>query len=298
MDTITRPATEHDLPRAATIWWVAEGGDPSRVTETMEYVPAVLPHVLRTGIFRVAERDGELVGFGSSILRGDIRFLAQLFLLPGQQSAGIGHKLLREVMPRDGLRQATIASPDFRAVALYTRYGMLPLWPVYGLAAPVANLQQLASSGVTTAAATPGEPDLIRMDTQLNGRHRPEDHRFWQEHKGGIPLWLERSGRRVGYAWLQVQQTSSDAALDCESVRVGPLGCLDPADAVECVLAAIREARQYGSRVTILVPAPHPALRPLLDLGFRISYFDTFHAGSNPPFADPHHYIPSGGGLY
>src|SRR5262245_29621034 len=43
----------------------------------------------------VAEDSGEILGFAFSWVCGDLWFLAQLFVSPGQQRRGIGHELLK-----------------------------------------------------------------------------------------------------------------------------------------------------------------------------------------------------------
>ena len=42
----------------------------------------------------VAEADGEMLGFAFSWVCGDLWFLAELFVSPGQQGRGIGNELL------------------------------------------------------------------------------------------------------------------------------------------------------------------------------------------------------------
>jgi hypothetical protein len=45
----------------------------------------------------------------------------------------------------------------------------------------------------------------------------------------------------------------------------------------------------------LAVPGPHPALRPLLDAGFRIADFDTFASSAQTPFFVPRCYLSTGG---
>ena len=65
-------------------------------------------------------------GNASAVSRGPVVFLADLFVLPGQQSAGLGSALLRRVLPREGALRCTASSGDPRAQALYIRWGMRP----------------------------------------------------------------------------------------------------------------------------------------------------------------------------
>jgi GNAT superfamily N-acetyltransferase len=289
-----RPAASSDLPEMMRVWLLAEGDE----VESDQPVPVGLLHLLDTGTVRVAEVDDSLAGFAVSFVRGDVTFLAQLFIDPERQSGGVGRALLQAVMPEDGTVRATISSPDPRAVGLYVRHGMAPAWPAFDLSVDVASLHQLPVSMATIQPARGGDPDLVAMDAAVNGRSRPQDHRHWIEQRGGIPFWFERHGKRAGYGYLQVGRDGQDAVLRGDSVRVGPVGVVDPADAYDCVLAAVDLAREYGSQLEMLVPGPQPVLGALLEAGWRIKDIETFMTSSRPPFVDGACYIPSGGGLF
>jgi hypothetical protein len=60
-------------------------------------------------------------------------------------------------------------------------------------------------------------------------------------------------------------------------------------------LAAIRRSGQ-GGEVVAAIQGPSPALRPLLDLGFRIADRDQYMA-SEPGLIDPARLIPNPGML-
>ena len=289
-----RPAASSDLPEMMRVWLMAEGEG----VEPDQPVPVGLLHLLDSGLVRVAEFDDGLAGFAVSFVRGDVTFLAQLFIDPARQSGGVGQALLQAVMPDDGTVRATVSSPDPRAVGLYVRHGMAPVWPVFDLRVDVANLHKLPVSMAIIQPARGGDPELVAVDAAVNGRSRPQDHRHWIEQRGGIAFWFERQGTRAGYGYLQIGRDGEDAALRDDSVRVGPVGVVDPAAAYDCVLAAVDLAREYGSSLEILVPGPHPVLGALLEAGWRIKDIETFMTSARPPFVDGACYIPSGGGLF
>ena len=78
-------------------------------------------------------------------------------------------------------------------------------------------------------------------------------------------------------------------------LRVGPLGVFDGADGPACAMAAVRWALERAPSVAIDLPAMHPALRPLLDAGCRITYVELFMGDE---FADTRRYLPSGSDLF
>ena len=94
-------------------------------------VPA-LAHLQRTDPrgFHVAVRDGRVVAFASTILRGNTHFLSMFWALPSLQSKGVGRKVLTRAFegprpPATAVR-CVFASLDTRAQALYLKFGMCP----------------------------------------------------------------------------------------------------------------------------------------------------------------------------
>jgi ribosomal protein S18 acetylase RimI-like enzyme len=84
----------------------------------------------------VAEADGEMVGFALSWVCGDLWFLAELFVAPGYQGAGVGNELLARTFEHARKAGATIKSLitfTFNIVSqgLYIRHGLLPRLPIY-----------------------------------------------------------------------------------------------------------------------------------------------------------------------
>lgn len=292
-----RPATVADLPSMFHVWLAAEGEEGHFAPE-VDAVPSALPHVLHTGNVLVAEEDERIVGFAATITRDPVIFLGQMFILPKAQSSGVGRALLRAVMPGDDWHLATVSSSDPRALGLYVRHGMHPFWPVFDLGVSVERLRRFSGTGVDVVMAEPGDPELVGWDAEIGGRRRPEDHAYWTRRKAGVPIWFERRGRRLGYGYVQVQPRSEDARWYGDTVRVGPLGVHDAADAVDCLTSALGWASEHGGSLSVLVPGPYPGLRPLLDAGFHIGDIETFLSTAEPPFTAGRRYIPSGGGLF
>lgn len=291
-----RVATSADLPEMVRIRLATEN-ETIPDDQTLP-APAGFVHLLSHGQTCVAEQDGKVVGFAAAFTRGSISFLSQLFVDPAGQSGGVGRALLNAVMPEDGTVRATVSSSDPRAVGLYVRRGMLPVWPVFDLVADTGALRELPTALADLQEAASEDPEIVETDARVGGRRRPEDHRHWSQQRGGIAFTIERRGRRSGYGYVQVARDGDDAALRGDSVRIGPIGVEDPAAAYDSVLALVTRARAYGERLEILMPGIHPALGTLLEAGFQIADIETFLCAGPAPFVDGSCYVPSGGGLF
>lgn len=287
---LIRPATERDLPGIFDIFYQNEmrgvANPPPRGP-----VPSWLPHTLATGQLLVAEREGIFLGFAGLTTRSEVAFLTDLFVRPNGQSGGVGRALLRAILPPDAAVTCTLASSDPRALALYIRAGMLPQWPNYWLLGESSALR-IEPTDIEVEETTPDDRDLLRWDREIAGRERPQDHRFWVGEQGGVPLWFRRNGATIGYGYAR---SRASLTWHPEALTLGPIGARTAGDALVCTLAAVRWGRELAPQLRLALPGPHPALRPLLDAGMRISDFDTFVSTGPEPFFDPQCYLSTGG---
>lgn len=289
---IVRPARTTDLRQLYEVFYqneVLDHPSPPAPGET----PSYLHHVLETGTLQLAEQDGEVLAFAGAITRGGISFLTDLFVRPASQSARLGHTLLHTVFPPDDLIHCTVSSSDYRALALYIRAGMRPLWPLFVLQFEKL-IQKMPVSDVEIVEADPSDPELVRWDAQISGRLRSADHRYWRREQQAIPLWLRRHQQKVGYGYVRLKAGTIWHPHAC---ALGPIGVMAPAEAMDCVLALVNFALKHAKVLTIAVPGPHPCLATLLESGFHIQYVDTFVSSTTSPFFDGQCYIPSGGDL-
>jgi hypothetical protein len=248
-------------------------------------------HVFETGTMAVAEQDGRVIAFAGSVTRGSVTFLANLYVHPKTQSGGLGKALLQQVLPREQPVHCTTSTTDPRAQALYTRFGMQPVFPHYNLEWQKRAGEKLSSPAIEVVEAQAGDPAFIQWDAQISGRMRSVDHAFWIIQQHSTPLWFRRRGVTIGYGYVRLV---AETPLSPQTWVVGPVGVSAPEHASACVLAASRWAQQRGQTVHIDVPGPHPSLAPLLESGFQIVYVDTFHSTAITPFFDARCYIPSG----
>jgi hypothetical protein len=292
-ELLIRQATLEDLAEVYEVQYEATYDDqplPPPGTDVL----SKFRHEVAEARSLVAVQDGRILGFGAVFERADIAFLATLHVRPAAQAAGlrVGRLLLEQLFPRGAWRRAVVSSRLPRAVALYTRYGMPPQWPLYMLELEVLRLRALPDSDIELVAAESGDPRLLAMDAVVAGRgERPADHAYWERERAAEPFWLMRRGARVGYGYAQHLYRSSDAPWAPEHLMLGPVGVLDPVDAVDAVVAAVRWAAPQGPRLAMDVAGPHPALKTLFEAGFVIVYNATVGFDGAQPVYDPLRYI-------
>jgi hypothetical protein len=172
---------------------------------------------------------------------------------------------------------------------------MRPRWPLFQLLADPARLRPGPPDDLAVVEARPGAPELVARDAEIGGRERPEDHAYWVARRGGIPLWFERGGERVGYGYAQT--ISDDLPWLPGTLTLGPVGAGTAEDTRACLFAALVWARGRAPLVRLAIPSPCPALAPLIEAGAQIAYADTFCLSEGPELADFRRYVPSGSDL-
>ena len=139
------------------------------------------------------------------------------------------------------------------------------------------------------------DAESLTWDAEIGGRPRPEEHRYWLDECAGTAFWFERGGERIGYGYVRLApETTLQPA---HMAVVGPLGVRDAGDGAACVIAATGWALERAPVTRLLIPGPHPALRPLLNAGGMIEYVETFLC-SAPPWVDATRYLPSDGAFF
>lgn len=292
--TIFRPAQATDLAQAYEVFYENEVADTPGLPLPGE-IPSYFRHVLQTGTMYVAERDGHVLGFAAAITRDRVTFLTDLFVRPDQQSSQLGRTLLQHALPQNGQIRCTMSSTDPRALALYIRSGMRPQWPNFCLRLTGPIRGDLSTNDVEIVEGDADDTEFVRWDAEVSGRSRSIDHAYWIREQHAIPLWFERQGDIVGYGYVQL---GAGTLWYPEACRLGPIGTKISEDATACVLAAVDWARERADVLLINVPGLHPSLTSLLDVGFHITYVETFVSTARTPFFDARCYIASGSDLF
>lgn len=274
-----RPATFDDIPSIRAI--LASHGNDGPVVYG-DIVGPYLRHLIDHGRTLVSVARDEIVGFAATVDTGRGHHLADLFVRIDRLGQGIGRPLLDAVF-EGATERSTFASDDPRALPLYVRAGMTPLWPSLYLEGIVANLGKPAR-GMTTEPATAAR--IAATERAWTGQDRLADHGLWASQVDAEPFLVADAGEVVAAGHARARQASAVRVLD--RLVVHP-----DADPVAATFAAIHRAAR-GGPVFVCVQGPSPVLRPLLEAGFRIADRDTYLA-SRPDLIDPARLIPDPG---
>ncbi|MGI8406484.1 MAG: GNAT family N-acetyltransferase [Thermomicrobiales bacterium] len=185
-----RDAKASDLPSVYRVFLEDELKNEA-VLPSISQIPMFLTHELRSGHMVVCEEEGEIAGFATTITRGEVVYLAELFMRSDRQSGGVGKLLLQRVLQGATNGVCTLGSTDPRAMALYIRAGMRPLWPNLWLRRELTTgaTPVLENLGVVVEQAIVNDPELIEWDREASKRFRPMAPAIWMGGCRGRSLW-------------------------------------------------------------------------------------------------------------
>ncbi|HEU0242410.1 MAG TPA: GNAT family N-acetyltransferase [Candidatus Limnocylindrales bacterium] len=276
-----RAATHHDIPAIRAILAAHDNDGP--IDETgVDIVGPYLLQLLHRHRALVTERDGEVVAFGAVVDTGAAAMLSDLFVRPDLLGQGLGRPLLAALF-EGSVERATFASADPRAVPLYVRAGMTPLWTSFYVEGTAARLPPL-DPGLTTWDATPEELSLL--EEAWTGASRPSDHDYFARQPAADAFLVEDEEGPAAFGYGRAKQGSAARQLDRLLVRPG-------ADPVAPIIAGLARAARKGI-VRACVPGPNPVLPVLLEHGFRVVDSDQYLA-SSPDLVDPERMLPNPG---
>jgi GNAT superfamily N-acetyltransferase len=276
-----RAATQHDIAAIRAIL-AAHDNDGPVGEDGVDIVGPYLLHLLRRHRALVTERAGEVVAFGAVVDTGAAAMLSDLFVRPDLLGQGLGRPLLAALF-EGSVARATFASRDPRAIPLYVRAGMTPLWTCFyveGTAGPLPPIDP----GLTTWDATPEE--LALLEEAWTGAARPSDHDYFARQSAADAFLIEDEEGPVAFGYARAKQSSATRQLDRLLVRPG-------ADPTAPIVAGLARAARKGS-VRACVPGPNPILPVLLEHGFKIVDSDQFLA-STADLVDAARMLPNPG---
>lgn len=263
--------TGSDIPTSAA--------DPKALARTWQERQSLYDHLSRTADqFWVAERSGQLIGFSRSITHGNTHELTEFFVLPNQQSSGVGRELISRAFPKNGhAHRAIIATTDPRAQALYLKSGVYPRFPIYyfGRKPEIVSVPSDITYKPIEASSDVLET-LGNLDVALLGHRRDSDHTWLLSDRSGYLYY--RNGQPVGYGYL--------------GYRNGPFALLDPIE-FPAILAHAENcaAQNRREKIGLEVPAINEAaINYLLSRKFKMDDFITFMM-TNKPFGKFENYI-------
>ena len=284
---VYRPAREAEIPETVEVFLNAVADMYARngiklPLPDRQHTETGYRHILRTGIFHVAEVDGQIGAICHAVVRDHLWFLSGFWTLPQLQQQKMGGALLKRVLAEGGRAGASIfftwSSPDLTAMAVYMKNEMLPGYQILTFIGRADDLP-LERAGYEAEPLT--MPTAMQLDEQVRATRREIDHRFWLFEAGQQGRQVLRDGRLVGYYYFSGHGT------------IGPAAWLNPQDAEALMQMACREAMGQAEQVRMMIPGiNHTAIRFALRTGLRLTVYS--HLLTTSPFGRMEQYLSSG----
>lgn len=225
MDII--PSTEEEDTTAVENSWLA--------------FRSMFDHLVRTyDNFWVAEQDGHVVGYARSIQRDDTQELTEFFVLPENQSSGIGRELLKRVFPNEDSRHRCIISTrDEHALIRYMRAGLYGRFSIRLFSCKPRNMKVETDLSIEEMKLTDDIVNALNtVDQKVIGFQREVDHEWLQTNRQGYVY--QRKGQIVGYGYV--------------GRNSGPFALLNPQDFPGVLAHAENLASEHWEQFLIFVP--------------------------------------------
>ncbi len=220
-----------DLGQRMGVQAITGGDNPTVMAELWQRRRPLFEYLTQTADqFWIAENNRAPVGYARSIRRDSVQQLTEFFVLPDQQSAGVGRELLARAMPpSDATQRVIIATLDTRAVARYMKTGIYPHFSVtYFSRTPQT---QIMDSDLVFQPLTESDLNTLNhIDRDILSYTREVDHRWMLSQRQGF--LVIRQGQPVGYGYV--------------GFRSGPFALLDAADYPAVLVHAESEAAAQG----------------------------------------------------
>jgi GNAT superfamily N-acetyltransferase len=217
----------------------------------------------------IAEESNEILGFAFSWVCGDLWFLAQLFVSPGQQGRGIGQELLKRTFEHALKAKAAVRAlitPAFNRVSqgLYVHHGLYPRFPIYNFSVGREDLIRRLSEEALRCEPLENTPahfnHLSKIDACALGVSRAKHHRFLLSDGASQGFILFADDECVGYAYVA-------------EGHIGPLAVTRKTVLGAAFRMALkRAAGGSAAQVSAFIPSPCEAmLSAAIEHGMRIT---------------------------
>jgi GNAT superfamily N-acetyltransferase len=226
--------------------------------------------------FWVAEQAGKIIGYARSIEHEGLIDLTEFFVLPGQQSMGVGGELLARAFPKtDAPHRVIAATMDERALARYLRAGVYARFPIKYFSRKAEKVTVETDLTIESLQVELHLGDLGRIDRQIIGHTRGDVHRWIASTRDGYVY--KRGGDIVGYGYV--------------GESTGPFALLDETDYTAVLAHAESRMAEKGGEFGAETPFINKgAIRYFLERKYQIDSFTVLFM-SNEPFGKFENYL-------
>lgn len=226
--------------------------------------------------FWIAENDGKIIGYARSIEHDGLLELTEFFVLPNQQSAGVGRELLGRAFPRSKERYHTIvATLDERALYRYLNAGVYGRFPIKYFCRKAEKVDVKSDLEFEPMQHELHLDDINRIDRQIVSHQRETIHKWIITMRSGFVY--KRDGEIVGYGYM--------------GSNSGPFAVLDENDFPAVLAHAESRMAETGGEFGVETPLINQkALQYFLERKYKMDAFTALFM-SNEPFGRFENYL-------
>ena len=228
------------------------------------------------GQFWVAENADAIVGYARSIEHDGVMDLTEFFVLPNQQSGGVGRELLARAFPKSAARyRVIVATLDDRAIYRYLNAGVYGRFPIKYFYRKAEKVDVKSDLRMERLRPDVHMQDINRIDLQIIGHARGIIHRWVATAREGYIY--KRGGEVVGYGYLGGGN--------------GPFAVLDENDLpavlahAECLMA--ERGEEFGAETPLI---NRKAIEYFVQRKYQLDSFTVLFM-SNAPFGKFENYL-------
>jgi GNAT superfamily N-acetyltransferase len=266
-----------DLGERTNVMTITGGNDPAVMNSLWQRRKSMFEFLAQDcSQFWVAEQEGEIIAYARSIEHGGLLELTEFFVLPNQQSSGVGRELLSRAFPVGEERYRTIiATLDERALYRYLNAGVYGRFPIKYFYRKAEKADFKTDLKIEPMQYDVDIEQINRIDQQIVGHMRESIHRWVGATRNGFVY--KRSGEIVGYGYVG---NSS-----------GPFALLDEDDFPAILAHAESLIAESGEEVGFEAPLINrKAIQYFMERKYRIDSF-TALLMSNEPFGRFENYL-------
>jgi GNAT superfamily N-acetyltransferase len=266
-----------DYGERMNVMAITGGNDPQVLASIWNRRQSMFEFLARSAAqFWVAERDGKIIAYARSLEHDGLQELTEFFVLPDQQSAGVGGELLARAFPvTDAHYRTIIATLDERALYRYLKsgvYGRFPLKYFYRKAEQVNIESDL-------------EIEPLQLEAHMDALDRI-DLEILEHTRGHLHRWI--AGARDGFIYRRNWQIVGYGYVGSSS---GPFAVLDendfPAVLAHAESRMAEQGKDFGAQTALI---NSKAIRYFIDRKYQIDSFSAIFM-SNVPFGRFENYL-------
>ena len=226
--------------------------------------------------FWVAEKTGEIVGYARSIEHDRVMDLTEFFVLPNQQSGGVGRELLARAFPKSAARyRVIVATLDERALYRYLNAGVYGRFPIKYFYRKAEQVEVKSDLRMEPMRLDLHLEQINRVDQQVIGHVRGTIHRWVANTREGYIY--KRAGNVVGYGYVGGGN--------------GPFAVLDENDLPAVLAHAENLIAERGEDFGVETPLINrKAIEYFMERKYQIDSFTVLFM-SNEPFGEFEKYL-------